>query len=415
MKNQWMKLFFTIYVGQAFSIIGSAAVQFAIIWYLTLQTESAITLTMAAIVGFLPGALLGPFAGVWIDRYNRRTVMILADGVIALSSVSLAVEFVLLDNPPIIFIYTILFFRGIGATFHMPAIQAVIPTLVPADQLTKAGGWGNFITSGSNLLGPLLGALLMGIIPIAGVMLVDILGAAFAIICLLFVKIPDIPHQTDKPRFFKELKQGIKALKGNRLLMKALPQVVCVGILYFPLSSLFPLLVLTHYHGGALHNGFVEVSFASGMLISSILLGIWGGVKQKFLMVSLAIMLLGGSAITAGMLPASLFVLCILCTFLMGITATFFNVPFYAYVQESTNPQDMGKVMSLLLTVFTLANPIGLGLSGPISEVIGVNQWFVFSGVALIAVGLLCLVQTKKPEIEYLSKQAGLQNEMNAS
>ncbi|MGE9502375.1 macrolide efflux MFS transporter Mef(B), partial [Escherichia coli] len=86
-----------IYTGQAFSILGSAAVQFAVIWWLTIQTESAITLTIASLVAFLPNMLIGPFAGVWIDRYNRRTVMILADGLVAVSSIILGAAFLLVE------------------------------------------------------------------------------------------------------------------------------------------------------------------------------------------------------------------------------------------------------------------------------------------------------------------------------
>ena len=107
--NSWKKQFVVIYAGQAFSILGSASVQFAVIWWLTVQTESAVTLTIASIVAFLPNMLIGPFAGVWIDRYNRRTVMMAADALVAVSSVLLGVVFLLIPTPPVSFIYFILF------------------------------------------------------------------------------------------------------------------------------------------------------------------------------------------------------------------------------------------------------------------------------------------------------------------
>ncbi len=143
--ENWKKQFAIIYTGQAFSILGSAAVQFAVIWWLTIQTGSAITLTIASVASFLPNMLIGPFAGVWIDRYNRRTVMIAADGLVALSSIVLGAAFVLLQTPPIWFIYIVYILRGLGNTFHGPAMQAAIPMFVPTDMLTKAGGWGNMI------------------------------------------------------------------------------------------------------------------------------------------------------------------------------------------------------------------------------------------------------------------------------
>ena len=148
--ENWIKQFAIIYAGQAFSILGSAAVQFAIIWWLTIQTESAITLTIASVVAFLPNMLIGPFAGVWIDRYNRRSVMIAADGLVAVSSIILGAAFLLLQTPPIWFIYIVLFIRGLGNTFHGPAMQAAIPMFVPTDMLTKAGGLRSLINSCSS-------------------------------------------------------------------------------------------------------------------------------------------------------------------------------------------------------------------------------------------------------------------------
>lgn len=139
-KN-WKKNFFTIYIGQAFSLLSSSAVQFSIIWWLTVQTNSAMALTIASVVGLLPQAIIGPFAGVWIDRYNRKTIMIIADSTVAISSLILGVCF-FFGTPPLVFIYVILFMRALGETFHKPAMQAAIPQLVPESELTKAGGLG---------------------------------------------------------------------------------------------------------------------------------------------------------------------------------------------------------------------------------------------------------------------------------
>ena len=176
----WKKSFITIYSGQAFSLLGSAAVQFAIIWWLTEKTESAFILTLATIFAFLPNILFGTFAGVWIDRYNRKTVMIAADALVAASSALLGIIFLIWEEPFPWIIFVFLFIRGIGNTFHAPAMQAAIPMFVPAEMLTKAGGWGNLIISVSTMLGPALGAGLMSVFSVASVMLVDVIGAIIA-------------------------------------------------------------------------------------------------------------------------------------------------------------------------------------------------------------------------------------------
>ncbi len=396
MNKSWKKQFATIYAGQAFSILGSAAVQFAIIWWLTIQTESAITLTIASIVAFLPTMLIGPFAGVWIDRFNRRTVMILADGLVALSSVILGAAFLIADAPPIWFIYIILFIRGLGNTFHGPAMQSAIPMLVPSDMLMKAGGWGNLINSISNMLGPVVGAALMAFMPIASIMLVDILGAAFAIICLLFVKLPDIVQTNEKMHVLSDLRQGLKAVRANKPLMALFAPMILVNILYLPLGSLFPLLVRTHFMGTAWHNSIVEFIFAGGLLVSSIAIGIWGGMRKRFKMAAIAIGLLGAACVISGALPPEGFWIFAVCCFFMGGSATFINVPLMAYTQETIAPEVMGKVFSLLMTAMTLATPIGLLVAGPVSEAVGVDVWFFWSGVAMVITGVLCRVLTRR-------------------
>jgi len=405
MQTNWKKQFAVIYAGQAFSLVGSAAVQFAVIWWLTIQTESALVLTLSSIVAFLPNIIIGPFAGVWIDRYNRRTVMMAADGLVALSSVILGIAFLLVESPPIWFLYLILFLRGLGNTIHSPAMQAAIPMLVPAEMLTKAGGWGNLVNSLSNMLGPVLGAALMGILPIASVMLVDIFGAVFAIACLLFVTIPDIPQTAEKPDFLSDWKLGFSAMRENKPLMAVFPAMILCNVLYMPLGSLFPLLVRTHFLGTAWHNSIAEFVFAGGLLVSSLVIGVWGGMKRRFLMAALAIVTLGIGSAVSGILPPNGFAIFVLLCFVIGCTGTLINVPLMAYTQETIAPEVMGKVFSLLLTAMTLAMPIGLLLAGPVSEVVGVDRWFFWSGVALVASGILCRMMTRRYDAQTMKPE----------
>lgn len=403
--NQWKKQFAFIYTGQAFSILGSAAVQFAVIWWLTVQTESAITLTIASVVSFLPTILLGPFAGVWIDRYNRRTVMIAADGLVALSSILFAVAFLMMPTPPVWFIYWMLLLRGLGNTFHAPAMQAAIPAFVPAEMLTKAGGWGNMIQSLSNMLGPVLGAALMAYLPMSAIMLVDILGAMFAIVCLLFVKIPDVPRTGEKARVWSDMKQGFTAMRANKPLMAVFFPLLVMSLLYMPLGSLFPLLVRSHFMGGAWHNSVVEFVFAAGLLLSSLVIGVWGGMRRRFLMASLAIGLMGATTLMSGALPSGGFWIFAICSFFIGASGTFMNVPIMAYVQESIPPEAMGKVFSLLMAAMTFAMPFGLLIAGPVAEAVGVNTWFYWSGVALLADAIFCRLLTRRYDRETMQPE----------
>jgi DHA3 family macrolide efflux protein-like MFS transporter len=389
--TNWKQKFAIIYAGQAFSLIGSTALQFAFIWWLTVQTESALTLTVATLIAMLPGIMVGPFAGIWIDRYNRKTVMIVADLFIGLTSLAAGAAFWLLDSPPLPLIYAVLFLRGIGNTFHAPAMQAAIPLFVPPEMLTKAGGWGNLVFSASTIAGPALGAALYALLPMAGIALIDVLGAMIAVGCLLCVTVPDVPQHHKKLHPLVDMRLGFRALRKNRLLMAALPPVVIVSVLYLPLSALYPLLVRVHYAGEAWHNAVVEVAFSLGMLLASALLGIWGGSKKRFLMVSFSCVAIGISSFLGGALSAGGFWGFVACALAMGGAGTFFGVPITAHIQETVAPQVMGKVLSLWMTIMTLAAPVGLLVAGPLCELLGVAAIFFWAGILIALCGVWCL------------------------
>ena len=122
-SSKWQVSFFTVWIGQAFSMVGSALVRFALIWWLTEQTGSATTLAMASVVSMLPFVALGPFVGVLVDRWNRKWVMIISDSLIALLTVFLAYLY-WIGQMQVWHVYAILFLRSLGGTFQDPAMRA---------------------------------------------------------------------------------------------------------------------------------------------------------------------------------------------------------------------------------------------------------------------------------------------------
>jgi DHA3 family macrolide efflux protein-like MFS transporter len=383
-NQNWKRTFFIIWSGQAFSQLGSAATQFGIVWWLAITTKSATVLALACIAGFLPQALIGPFAGVVIDRYSRKTVMIAADLFIAAASIILLLGFSG-DVTPLWLIYGVLFLRSIGATFHGPAMQAAMPMLVPESELMKVGAWSQLIVSGSLMAGPVIGAAVMSVMSIPGVMLMDVTGAILAVTALAFVKIPDPPAQKSSGRtVLTDLHIGYLELRNNHKLLAISVPVILALVAYMPVNSLFPLMVGGHFGGTAWHASAVEFVFAGGMLVSSIIVGVWGGLNNKFLMINLALAALGCVILAAGLLPPSGFVAFAILSAGMGMTSSFLTVPYFAFVQSSVKPEALGRVLSLLGTAMTLATPIGLFVAGPGAKLIGVAAWFALSGILII-------------------------------
>ena len=208
MNRSWKAKFFTIAIGQMFSLVGSAAVQFALIWWIASETDSATMMGLSSLVAFLPTALLGPMAGIAADRYERKSICIAADLFIGAVAAAFALAMWAVE-PPVWFALIVLFCRGLGNTFHQPAMHAMIPQLVPASELTRAGGWYQMFSSGSMLLGPALGAALYAALPMPVVLLTDLIGALIASCLLALVRVPrQAARAQEKRRALRELREG---------------------------------------------------------------------------------------------------------------------------------------------------------------------------------------------------------------
>lgn len=395
----WRRPFFSIYAGQAFSLLSSSAVQFAIIWWITVETGSALSLTVASIVGLLPQAMIGLFAGAWIDRFDRRRIIIAADALVAASSLLLSVLF-MLGFRFLGIVYVILFARSLGETFHKPALQALIPCIVPSEELSKAGGFGQMINTACSMLGPMLGAFLMSAADLEWIMLLDVLGASMAIATLSAVKLPNMTRKLETgTSILREIKQGLTAFRSNKALLGLSIPMLISTIVFIPLGTLLPLMVRSYFSGTAWHNGLVQTVFSSGMLFSAMIIALTGGMRRQLLMLSLFTGLLGFCSLIAGLVPAGLFWLFCVLVFLMGTTGSGFNIPFFAYVQRTVPSENLGKVLSLISSVMSFAAPVGMFIAGPVAEAVGVSNWMVIAGVLMVLNGAASYGITRKHDV----------------
>ena len=204
--------------GQAISLFGSRVVQFALVWWLTKETGSATVLATATLVALIPEILLGPLAGAYVDRWDRRRVMALADGFIAL--VSLWVAFLFWRGGLQIWqVYLAMGLRAVAGSFHWPALQASTSLMVPKTQLARVAGFNQTLNGGLNIIGPPVGALMMELLPLYGVMLVDVGTALLAISPLLFIAIPRPPRVGDpavqaERSIWQDLQDGLAYIRG---------------------------------------------------------------------------------------------------------------------------------------------------------------------------------------------------------
>lgn len=388
----WKKKYFTMLAGQSVSLITSGILQMSIIFYLTAKTNSAMVLSIATLMGFLPQAVIGPFAGTFVDRHSRKGVMIGADLMIAATGGFLAVVSVFMELP-IWLIMLVLFVRSIGNAFHSPASSAVTPLMVPQDQLTKCAGYNQTMQAAVSLISPAAAAFLYSVWSLSTIILLDIIGAVLAcgVVAVLSIPNPPICPGESQNSFFRDMKEGYFELKKNKGLFALLWIGTAYMFFFMPISALYPLMSMGYFRGTPTHASIAEIAFAGGMLAGGILLSVWGGFKNRIFSIGLSVLVMGVSIAISGLLPTNAFFIFVICCTVMGLTSPFYGVQ-NALFQEQLPPEYLGRVFSLLGSVMSFAMPLGLLCSGIFAELIGVEKWFLLCGIGIIAVAVLVFV-----------------------
>jgi len=387
--GSWKGKFVTIFTGQLFSILTSSMVQFAIIWHLTASTGSAIVLMLAGLAGFLPQAILGPFIGVWLDRWNRKKTMIIADGAIAFFSLLLGLYY-FLGNPSLAVVYVILAIRSTASSFHAPAFQAAVPLIAPQEELTRVAGWQQMVFSVSTVFGPALGIAVLEASSLAFVLFLDVLGALIANTTLAFVKI-DQPKAdlTEKPSFVHEFRIGWNSFVQEKPIVLISIGAAVFGIAFMPLATLFPLMTYSHFERGGFSASLIEAVFSVGMIVGGVLLGVIGSKWKDATYMFWSLVVIGLTCVFSGILSKEVFFLFVVLSFLMGFAAPFLNGPYMAMIQKAYAPEKLGRVISIITSIQLLSSPIGLAMAGPVVERWGVTTWFFWGGVVTILTGIV--------------------------
>jgi DHA3 family macrolide efflux protein-like MFS transporter len=396
-QTNWKKRFYAITVGQAISLIGSSAVQFALIWWLTIETGSAIVLSLATLLIYLPYVVLGPFAGVWIDRLERKTVIIFADLFTAFVALAFSTAF-FFGKPPYWVVFIVLGIRSVAGVFHTPAIQAIIPMLVPQDQIMQANSVKQFLQTSSLFLGPVIGAAIFAAWPMGFILLTDFAGALISCSVVAIIKIPELTReQKETTHFFSEVKEGIEEyLKDKRLFSVTLVTIICF-IFILPEEALYPLVVSNVFNGTEWHISVVNVIFCLGMMVGAVGIGRFSKrIKNKLSMSIFGLLVLAVVSVIWGILPHNTigFLLFIGLCFFVGVGINIHSIPYVSYLQENIPPEKQGRVLSLYGSITSISLPFGLIIAGPVAEIFGVMFYFIFAGIVSIIAVIVYIIFT---------------------
>lgn len=408
----WRKNFYLFLIGQLLTGVTSMIVQYAIIWYLTLETGEESVLAIATLVGMLPMALLSPFVGPFIDRINKKFLLISYDAVVAVIALGLFIYGINNDVYPLWMVFVTIGIRAVAQTAQMPTVQSIMPTMVPEDEITRVNGQFGIIQSLISIVSPGIGAFMVATMPIHWVILLDVIGFILGAGMLLLVRIPEVASQGEKISVMKDALEGFNILRENKPMWKMTLIGALFMLLFMPAMSLYPLVTTKYFGGTIVHAGWVEVLFAAAMLIGSFAVGIFGKTKDRMPWIIAAYLIVGLSIGGSGFLPGNMngFWVFLVLNVFAGIVLQIYTTMNMAITQQSFEAQYLGRVMGIVSALMSIAGPVGLIFAAPVAESIGVQNMLVIAGFGgILAAALLYCTPSVRNYDKHLQRK--LENE----
>ena len=411
LPKNWLRNYLPMGIGQIVSLVGSALVQFSLVWYVTKQTGSATVLASATTAALLPNILLGPFVGALVDRWNRKLVMIIADLVVALATAVLAVLYAT-GAIQIWHIIAILLARSAAGVFQGPARTAATTLMVPQQHLSRLGGINQAVDGMINVFSPALGALLLELLPMQGVLAVDIITAAIAIsLMIFFVR---VPQPTTKPKtdritpksLMVDVRESVRYIITWPGLFLMILMASLLNMALAPGGNLLPLHVTTFFGKGAQELAWLQVAMGIGGIVGGLVLGVWGGFKRKVWTVLTGMIGIGAGMLLFGLIPANRYAFSLVCLVVVGGMASFANGSFGPLLQTKVPPEVQGRVFMLLSSLSLAMMPIGLFLSAPIADRFGTRVSYIAGGSLCLIIGLVGLMDKRINTLD-LQKEGG--------
>ncbi|MGN7177170.1 MFS transporter [Paenibacillus sp. FSL R5-0490] len=404
LQENWLKNIILFLSSQTISLFGSSLVQYAIMWHITLTTESGLMMTLYIICGFIPTFFLSPVAGVWADRYNRKMLIILADGLIAFSTLILAILF-LMGYESIWLLFVMAGIRALGTGIQTPAVGAILPQIVPKEKLTKVNGVNGSIQAVIMFVSPMVSAALIAMASLEVIFFIDVITAAVAIVTLMtFVKIAvhkkAAAEQTAS--YLSDFKQGLQYVNSNPFLKKFFLFFAVFIVLMAPAAFLTPLQVTRTFGGDVWELTAIEIAFSVGMMAGGGIIASWGGYPNKITTMTLASLIMGICTLALGIVP--IFWIYLLFMAFFGIAMPIFNTPVTVLLQEKIDENYLGRVFGVMGMISTSMMPIGMLIFGPVADVVAIEWLLVGTGAFIILLAVILgrdqvLLEAGKPAL----------------
>lgn len=383
--------------GQTVSLFGSMLVQFCLFWYLTIEYRSGVIMTLAAVFGFLPQAIVSIFGGVWADRLNRKYLIITADAIIALITLGLALA-IFMGYAELWIIFLALAMRSAGAGIQMPAVSALLPQIVPTRNLIRVNGISGSIQSGMALLAPAAAGAVFAwaassstaATALVPVLLLDFVTAVIGIAFLALIPVRRIERAAEGPPtgYFADLTEGVRYVAQHAFVRWLLILFAIIFVLTVAPSNLTPLMVVRSFDAGEQQNlvnlAILEIAFSAGMVLGGILVATLFATRSRIALIIAASLTYGVLSIGLG-LSGNIWVF-FGFMFLLGLAVPFSFTSSMTLLQETVEPERQGRVFGFVGIVMALGMPIGMVFFGPLADTVPIETLLIAGGFLTLVV-----------------------------
>lgn len=433
MEKDNNKVFMMIWFGQMIASIGSGLTSFGLNVHVFQQTRSATACSAVILCAFLPMVLLTPFAGIVADRFNRKKLMLIGDGFSAVSLLIMLI-FMVGGNNNVVMICIFVFISAIFAALMDPVYKSLVTDLLTPAQFSKASGLIQLASSAKFLIAPAIAGILMKTSGIKVILMIDILTFILTLATIIYagnsiVNIKD-KNKKDNKSYLADLLEGWDWLAKNKgLLVLLLLTTVVTFYIGFVETLLTPMLL-------ALTNsstlGVIKSFGATGMLVTSIIVGFKGIEKGYIKVLSRAFAIMGILIVVLGSVR-NLYMIT-LTGFLFFAMLPLANISIDVLVRSSLKEETQGRVWGLISFISQLGYIVAYGISGPLADyvfnpllyknglladsvgkIIGVGQgrgialMFVICGLSMFILSYIIKInqQIKVLEINYMLQKTG--------
>jgi MFS transporter, DHA3 family, macrolide efflux protein len=397
-SSRWQPRFWTIWIGQALSLLGSALTQFVLIWWITSTTGSVTALATAGIAALLPQALLGPLGGVIADRLPRRLIMIVADSITAACMIVLVVLFST-DRIQLWHVYTLMFVRSSMQAFQSPASASSTANLVPTSWLPRVAGLNQSLGGVVTIAAAPLGALALAVLPLQTALMIDVVTAVLGILPLLMHRIPQPKETQNKTSsVLADLQEGVRFVARDPGLLPLYAVLGWVVLTIMPAYSLLPLLVKQAFSGGPGDVALVQGVSGFGLIVGGLIAAVLP--RKPVVNMMLAYAVSGGAVALVTLLPDTGLWIAVGLWTLSGMGFSVGNANMFALLQSAVPNHMQGRAFSLLSTLIGLAGPVGLVFAQPIGDAVGIGALFWWGGVLDVIVCLFALTLPALRQLE---------------